>query len=217
MNENDNSIDIALMIDMQHDFIKALGDKGWDACTQAELMLANKDFDFCLATQDWHPQKHISFAETHKDHEPMDMIDTDEGEQKLWPTHCVQETEGARINTMLARFPDVVFRKGKYHNKEAYSIFDEPKTGNIFTQLIDRLVSDIQAKEETNIYLFGVATDVCVEATGVDLARLGLPANLYLVENCCAGINEEDTKKAKQKLLNVGYNQIQYAYSEEPL
>lgn len=214
MNEN-NNVNIALMIDMQHDFIKALGDKGWDACTQAELMLTNKNFDFCLATQDWHPKSHISFAKNHEDKQPMDVIETDKGEQTLWPTHCVQETEGAMIDTMLNRFPDVVFRKGKYHDKEAYSIFDEPKTGNLFTQLIDQLVGDIQAKEETNIYLFGVATDVCVEATGIDLAKLGLPANLYLVENCCAGISEEDSKNAKQNLLNAGYKIIQYEYSEE--
>lgn len=208
-------MDVALMIDIQNDFIDALGDSGSEVCEAASMALLNSDFDFCIATQDWHPKAHMSFADTYLNKEPMDVINTPYGEQTLWPEHCVQRTEGAMLSPKGSEFVDVVFKKGKYLEREAYSIFDEPNTGDLFTATIQKLVEMSKAEkgsEDLHIYMFGVATDVCVEATGMDLAELveGMPVNLYLIENCCTGIDEEASEEAIQSLKEAGFDVLQF-------
>lgn len=202
-------MNIALMVDMQNDFIEALGNKGWKACQQAAYMLSNKKFDYCFATKDWHPIHHMSFADEYENKKPMDIIKTNKNKsQTLWPRHCVQGTKGADLHEIIQKFPDIVFLKGKYNDKEAYSICDEPYTRNLFKEIINKY--NYKYEYDFNIYLFGVVTDVCVEATGFDLENLIPNANLYLVENCCAGINEEKSKMTKQKLQNIGFTIINY-------
>src|SRR4051794_23929635 len=103
-----------LLIDIQNDFIPGGslavpgGDQVIDICNSVQTK-----FDVVVATQDWHPPNHKSFASNHAGKQTFEVIDLNGLEQVLWPNHCVQGTEGAefskRLNTQKV---EAIFRKG---------------------------------------------------------------------------------------------------------
>src|SRR5699024_7290485 len=81
-------------------------------------------FEHVIASQDWHPPQHQSFAAEHADKQPFDVVDLDGLEQILWPVHCVQDTPGARFAAALDIAPiDAVVRKGSAERIDSYSAF----------------------------------------------------------------------------------------------
>ncbi|MDY6968070.1 MAG: bifunctional nicotinamidase/pyrazinamidase [Spirochaetota bacterium] len=140
-------------------------------------------FSRVVATQDWHPPNHISFASNHKGGKPFDLIDIKGVEQVLWPAHCVFGTAGADFCQDLdTNFFDIIIRKGQNPELDSYSAFFEndslTPTG---------LAPYLKGLGLEQVFLTGLATDVCVFFSAMDAVRLGF--EVYLVEDAARGID----------------------------
>jgi nicotinamidase/pyrazinamidase len=159
-----------IVIDVQNDFCPggALAVAGGDEIISRinGLIL---EFPTVVLTQDWHPADHTSFADNHPGAEPFSLIDMPYGPQVLWPTHCVQGTEGAEIHWTLRTDPaQLIVRKGFRAEIDSYSAFFEndhvTPTG---------LEGYLRSRGVTALTLVGLATDYCVAYSALDAARLG--------------------------------------------
>jgi len=190
-----------IVVDVQNDF-----------CPGGPLAVAEGDrvvpvinalmprFDLIVATQDWHPVEHGSFAANHPGHEPGQVIDLDGLEQFLWPVHCVQGTPGAELHPDLNRAGITrVFRKGTDPNVDSYSgFFDNGRRKA--TGLADYL----KAQVVTSVCICGLATDYCVKATALDALTLGFAT--CLVEDACRGVDLSpgDVDRAIRQMADAG-------------
>jgi len=135
-----------------------------------------------IATQDWHPENHISFAKTHNK-KVYDTIKIGKIEQTLWPVHCVQGTYGANFHKELnLNNVDLILRKGTNPEIDSYSAFLEndkkTETG------LHYYLKGLKIK---NIYICGLATDYCVFFTALDGKKLGFNVNVIL--NASKGVD----------------------------
>ena len=175
-----------IIVDLQNDFLPggALPVPHGDDI----IPLANelqRRFDLVLATQDWHPPNHRSFAANHPGKKPGDRIMLDGIEQILWPVHCVQNTHGAEF---AAEFDTSrvahVFHKGIDPMIDSYSTFFD-NAHRRETGLADYL----KERSIKNIYLMGLALDYCVKYSALDARQLGL--NTHVILDGCRGIELE--------------------------
>jgi nicotinamidase/pyrazinamidase len=172
-----------IIIDVQHDFLPggALGIAGANAIVPIINRIMPK-FDHVIATQDWHPAHHVSFASAHKK-EVGEVILADGIEQFLWPDHCIQNTHGAELAVELHRDQiEAVFHKGTDRKVDSYSsFFDNARKHS--TGLADRLRKD----HLKDLYFVGLATDYCVLYSVVDSLELGF--NTWVIKDACFPIN----------------------------
>ncbi len=161
-------------------------------------------FDHVIATQDWHPQGHASFASVHNK-TPGELIELDGVPQVMWPDHCVQGTRGAEfIAELNTHAIDHVVQKGTNLNIDSYSgFFDNQRLQA--TGLADYL----REKGLTDVYIVGLATDYCVKFTALDAAELGF--NTWVIQDACRGVNmsEGDVDNAFQQMQKAGCILIQ--------
>lgn len=173
-----------VMIDIQNDFCPggALAVADGDAIVGLVNRLQAR-FSVCVLTQDWHPADHASFAANHTGADPFSMVEMPYGAQVLWPTHCVQGTEGAAFHPDLETTgADMVVRKGFRPEIDSYSAFfenDHATPTGLGGYLRERGVSDL--------VLVGLATDFCVAYSAVDAAKLGF--NVTVWEDACRAID----------------------------
>ncbi|WP_447894408.1 nicotinamidase [Vreelandella sp. GE22] len=165
-----------IVVDVQPDFLPggALACAEGDAILPGiEALLAKRAFGHVVATQDWHPPAHISFASQHPPHQPFEAIERFGHQQTLWPDHCIQRSEGAALHPAIDWTPcDAIIRKGTDPQIDSYSAFrnnqgpdgKRPATG-LAGWLRDRGVSDV--------YLCGLARDVCVLWSAEDAVAAG--------------------------------------------
>lgn len=186
-----------ILVDIQHDFLPGgslevpEGDK--------VIPVANRlspHFPLVVATQDWHPKNHISFASNHREKKPFEQIELNGMKQTLWPDHCVQGSQGADFPKELETRPvEAIFRKGTNPEIDSYSgFFDnnhEKKTG---------LGDYLKGRDVDEVYLVGLAADVCVKFTGLDARQLGFRTKV--VRDGTYGI--EDTEGAFEELRKKG-------------
>jgi len=152
-----------------------------------------------VATQDWHPPNHISFASTHPGKKPFDTVEILGRSQVLWPAHCVQGTEDARLLLESSLF-DAFVRKAQNPQVDSYSAVKDDsgaETG------LERILSE---NGVTSIVIFGIATDYCVKATAIDLARAGF--NVIAVEELCRGVTPETSAQALAEMRKEGVKLI---------
>ena len=194
------------MIDIQNDFMPtgALP----VPCADEIIPVANHVqtyFNLIIATQDWHPANHKSFAINHLGYQPGQMITLAGLPQILWPEHCVQNTKGAELVATLATNRIARFvKKGMDPNIDSYSgFFDNGHRKS--TELHDYLIK----QQVTSIYLLGLATDYCVFYSALDARQLGF--NTYLIEDGCRGVNLQPngTSNAIHQMKAVGVHIIQ--------
>ncbi|MBS1302348.1 bifunctional nicotinamidase/pyrazinamidase [Loktanella sp. SALINAS62] len=158
-----------IVIDMQNDFCEggALAVEGGSALV-APINALMDDFTAVILTQDWHPAGHSSFASSHPDRAPMDLITMPYGPQVLWPDHCIQGSDGAAFHPGLRTDGDLIIRKGYNPAIDSYSAFFEndhaTPTG---------LDGYLKSRGITRLTLVGLALDFCVNYSAVDAARLG--------------------------------------------
>jgi nicotinamidase/pyrazinamidase len=172
-----------LLVDLQHDFCPggALAvARGHETIPVANRLL--QYFSIVVATQDWHPADHQSFAPQHPGRKPGDMIELNGLPQVLWPPHCVQGTTGAALHADLDREKITeVFPKGTDRGVDSYSgFFDNGHRRS--TGLADWL----RARWITRVYVMGLATDYCVKATTLDARELGFDA--WVIEDGCRSV-----------------------------
>lgn len=137
-----------------------------------DLVLSGR-FDVAVATQDWHPANHVSFASHHTGKRPFEVIDLYGHEQVLWPDHCVQGTPGAALHPEVPReWIDAIIRKGTDPAVDSYSALrnnwnrfgERPPTG---------LGGYLRERGITHLLLCGLARDYCVKWTAEDAAEAG--------------------------------------------
>jgi nicotinamidase/pyrazinamidase len=188
-----------LLIDIQNDFIPggALAVPGGDAIIPLVNQLQEK-MDLVVATQDWHPAHHKSFASQHLGKNVFDTIDLNGLNQVLWPDHCVQGTPGAEFSPLLnMNRVEAIFRKGTDPEIDSYSgFFDNGHRKST------ALAEYLRGKGVQEVYLAGLAADYCVYFTALDALKEGFAT--YFIEEATRPISEEGFEKAKAELNRKG-------------
>ena len=190
-----------ILVDIQNDFLPggALAVPDGDAVIPVANALM-PCFDLVVATQDWHPATHGSFAANHPGRQPGEQIDLGGLPQILWPTHCVQDTPGAAFADALNREGiKWVFPKGTDVDIDSYSgFFDNGRRRG--TGLLEYL----QERGVTEVFVLGLATDYCVKATALDAVGAGFKT--HLVEDGCRGVNltPGDVGRAVEQMREAG-------------
>lgn len=185
-----------LLIDLQNDFLEGGSlavPKGNEVIPIINQIQSR--FDLVVATQDWHPANHKSFASNHKGRRVFEKIDLNGLEQVLWPDHCVQGSRGAEFSAQLdtGRI-EVIFRKGVDPEIDSYSGFYDngrrKSTG---------MAGYLRDKGVTELYVAGLAADYCVYYSVLDAIAGGF--DTYLIENATRAISEEGFKQARQEII----------------
>ncbi len=173
-----------IIVDLQNDFMPGgpLGVPGADELASIINPLMEK-FSLVIATQDWHPVNHCSFAKNHFGKKAGDVVNIKGITQILWPVHCLRDTSGAELVASLNKKPIAShFYKGTDQGIDSYSVFfDNAHLRS--TGLGDYLKS----RGITDVYLAGVATDYCVLYSAIDALDLGFKVHIIL--DACRGIN----------------------------
>jgi nicotinamidase/pyrazinamidase len=195
-----------LVVDVQNDFLPggALAVPGGDQV----IPIANRlveCFALVLATQDWHPANHGSFAANHPNRRPGEMIDLNGIRQILWPVHCVQGSPGAAFSAQLRteRFSNV-FRKGVDPGIDSYSgFFDNgrKRSTGLAEYLRDRNVDEL--------FICGLATDYCVKFSAFDSVGSGI--RTHVIEDACRGVDLEpgDSAAAIAAMRDAGVSIVE--------
>lgn len=188
-----------IIIDMQNDFIPggSLAVPEGDKIVPIINNLQEK-FDLVIATQDWHPKDHSSFAENHPGKKEFEIIQLQGIDQKLWPVHCVQNSEGAQFHSGLkTQKIEAIFRKGTNKEIDSYSgFFDNAhlkSTG---------LSGYLREKGVSQLYFCGLAAEYCVYFSIIDALKEGFKSTL--IEDATKALSEEDFDKAKKAILHAG-------------
>ena len=190
-----------LIIDVQNDFLAggalAVPDGG------AVVPIINRlqaGFDLVVATQDWHPPDHGSFAANHPGKQPGDTTELAGLPQTLWPVHCVQDTPGADFAPGLASEGwEYVCRKGTDPGVDSYSGFFD--NGHRHATGLENFLR-MRGVEE--LWLAGLATDYCVKYTALDARAAGF--RVHLIAEACRGVelHPGDTAHALEKMHLAG-------------
>ncbi len=190
-----------VLVDLQYDFCPggALAVRRGDET----IAIANRllpHFSTVVATQDWHPADHKSFAVNNPGTHEGDVIDLGAVRQVMWPAHCVQGTRGAELHAELdGRRITQVFQKGTDRDLDSYSgFFDNGHTRatGLGVWLGERWVK--------RLYILGLATDYCVKYTALDARQLGF--DVWLVEDGCRAVDlaAGDGERAIMELKAAG-------------
>jgi nicotinamidase/pyrazinamidase len=148
-----------------------------------------------FASQDWHPAEHVSFYTNHPGQKPFAALSLDGRTQVLWPPHCVQGTENARVlpdnNLFLA-----IVKKGQDPRYDSYSAFQDD--GGAQTEMD----SILKRNQIGTLVVFGIATDYCVRATVLDAIAAGY--KVILIEDLCRGVAPDTSAKALEEMKKKG-------------
>ncbi|MDU4310820.1 MAG: bifunctional nicotinamidase/pyrazinamidase, partial [Klebsiella michiganensis] len=152
-----------------------------------------------VASQDWHPANHGSFASQHQV-EPYTQGELDGLKQTFWPDHCVQNSEGAALHPLLKQ-QDIaaVFHKGENPSIDSYSAFFD--NGHRQKTRLDAWLRERGINELT---VLGLATDYCVKFTVLDALNLGYTVNV--ITDGCRGVNiqPQDSNLAFMEMAAAG-------------
>jgi len=190
--------DVLLVVDVQNDFCSG----GRLAVPRGEEVVPSinelaRRFGHVVLTQDWHPAGHHSFASSHPGKKPYESIELAYGSQILWPDHCVQDTQGAKLHVGL-RIPhaELVLRKGYHREIDSYSAFYEndhkTHTG---------LTGYLRERGFERVFIAGLAFDFCVRFSAEDAKREGF--EVAVVESACRGIDIEGSVRATRQALET--------------
>lgn len=203
---------VLLLVDIQPDFLPggSLAVADGDAIiAPVRALMVSDFFAAAVATQDWHPAGHVSFASSHPGRRPFDAIEIGGHEQVLWPDHCVQGTSGAALDPRLPwDRVDAIVRKGMDPGVDSYSGFRNnydasgrrPPTG---------LGGYLDERGATDVYVCGLARDVCVKWTAEDAAALGFAT--YVIWDCTRAVDPDSDAAVRDDLAASGVHLVDAA------
>ena len=197
---------VLILVDVQNDFLPggALGVPGGNEVVPVANRLQPR-FGLVVATQDWHPKGHGSFASTRPGRKPGELAELGWLPQVLWPDHCVQGTSGAAFAPGLEmNRVEAILRKGTDPAIDSYSgFFDNGHRKS--TGLADYL----RGRGATDLYVMGLATDYCVKFTALDALQLGF--RTFLVEDGSRGVELRpgDVARAVDEMRRAGVQIVQ--------
>lgn len=192
-----------LVIDVQNDFMPSGSLAVPDGDNIVPVINSIQDkFDLIVATQDWHPKTHSSFAVNHDNKSNFDSIEWRGKLQTLWPEHCVQGSKGAELHPELdTKKYEAIFRKGTDINIDSYSAFYDNNhlkaTG---------LTGYLKEKEAKKLYFCGLASDICVYFSIWDAVKEGFEC--YFIEDAAKPLDLEVFETIKIKMVAMGVHII---------
>lgn len=192
-------MNVLIIVDIQNDFTEggALAVPDGNSIIPVVNRLQEK-FDIVVATQDWHPADHKSFASNHYGRKPFELISLHGLDQVLWPDHCIQGTNGAAFHPDLnTNRVEAVFRKGMDSEIDSYSGFYDNghrKNTGLAGYLRDRKV--------TRVFVCGLAADYCVYFTAKDALAEGFDASI--IEDATRAIDKTGFENAKKDIVSKG-------------
>ena len=155
-------------------------------------------FDLIIATQDWHPKEHMSFASNHFEGKPFEKKLLHGILQTLWPDHCIQGTKGAEFHKDLnTNRIAAIFRKGMDPEVDSYSGFYDNNH-----QLNTGLAGFLKDKGASEIFFCGLAADICVYYSILDSILEGFSA--VLIEDASKPLYPDKFDDIKCELAKVG-------------
>ena len=185
---------------MQNDFVSPTGSLSVAGAMNIIPVINNlrSHFKHVMWTQDWHPANHISFVSSHPGHKANDVIETPLYKQVLFPPHCIQNSEGAKIHPGLDVHQDDLFVvKGCSSDIDSYScFFDVVKSSQTNAS------EQIEKLGVKTLYVLGVATDFCVKSSVIDGLSLGY--KVFVIEDGIAAVNPNDSPKAIEEMKSKG-------------
>jgi nicotinamidase/pyrazinamidase len=192
-----------IIVDLQPDFLPGgpLAVPEGDAIIPTVLALIDR-FDVVVATQDWHPRAHGSFAANHPERTPGEVIDLHGLSQILWPVHCVQDSSGAALVPELqAREGKLaaVFRKGTDATVDSYSGFFDNGRRNA-----TGLGEWLRARGIDSVVICGLALDYCVKFTALDALSLGFATTVVRDATRAVNLQPGDDERALEQLRAAG-------------
>ena len=170
-------------------------DEAYVKSVDAATRLLKAEGFFMLATQDWHPPDHVSFAKNHPGKEPFDTMEINGRVQVLWPPHCVQGTEDARLLIDDSLFAAII-RKAQNPRFDSYSAVRDDSGAETGMEAM------LRKNGITSVVIYGIATDYCVKATAIDLVRAGF--NVVAIEGLCRGVSPETSAQALKQMQEEG-------------
>ncbi len=192
-----------IVVDIQGDFTEAkegsLAVSGTDmnyveTAVNATKQLKEAGFTI-FASQDWHPNDHVSFYTNHPGKQLFDTIQVDNRTQILWPPHCIQGTENAEILLDKQLFHSIV-PKGQNKRFDSYSGFQDD--GGQKTEMDSILKQNGIEK----LVVYGLATDYCVKATAIDAAQAGY--EVIVIKELCRGVAPDSSIAALEEMEKAG-------------
>jgi len=190
-----------ILVDIQNDFLPG----GALAVPEGAQIIPvvnklQKNFGLVVATQDFHPADHKSFAANHAGKQPGDHIELQGMDQILWPVHCVQGSQGAAFaDTLRMDKVEKVFPKGTEPEIDSYSGFFD--NGHLkATGLGDYL----KEKGIERVVIVGLAADYCVKFTALDAVGLGFETTVVKDATRAVNLQEGDFEKALDEMKNQG-------------
>ena len=199
-------MDGLILVDLQNDFFE----NGALAVPKSNEILepVNKildSFKLVIATKDWHPSDHRSFASNNTGVSVGELIELDGLTQIMWPDHCVQGSFGAMFHSNLKTQKIVkVFQKGCNINVDSYSgFYDNAKRGDT------GLKSYLNEMNVNRLFIAGLATDYCVKFTALDSVASGFET--FLIKDCCRAVNldADDERSAIEVMRDYGVNIVE--------
>ena len=177
-----------IMVDIQHDFLPggslAVGNGDEIIDYVVSLMKDSGRYELVVATQDWHPAGHGSFASAHPGAHPFDLGELSGVEQVLWPDHCVQGESGARLHATIRKTliaitengqRSLIIKKGQHVEVDSYSAFFDNNHAHD-----TGLHRALQSYDISAVDIVGLAFDFCVKFTALDAASLGYQTSVLL-------------------------------------
>ena len=197
-----------IVVDVQNDFLPggALAVPEGDAIVPVVNDL-QKIFPIVVATQDWHPADHGSFAANHRGKKPFDQSELNGLPQTLWPVHCVQGSPGAALAPELNKERITkIFQKGTDPGIDSYSGFFD--NGHLKAT---GMAEWLQGQGIKEVFVCGLATDYCVKFTALDAVSLGFKT--HLIEDASRGVNlqRDDVANAIKEMKRAGVIVLQSA------
>jgi len=197
-----------ILVDIQNDFLPggALAVRDGDAVIEPANR-AQRGYELVVATQDWHPADHGSFATQHPGRKPGELILLDGLDQVLWPPHCVQGTLGAELAASVDRSRiDHVFQKGMDPLVDSYSgFFDNGHRHDT------GMGEWLRRRGVDQVDLCGLALDYCVKFSALDAARLGFRTAVIVDATRPVDVNPGDGERAVDELRRAGVRIIRAA------
>lgn len=192
-------MNVFLIVDIQNDFLPggSLAVKNGDRIIPLINRLQEK-FNLVVATQDWHPKDHKSFASNHPGKVPFDRITLGGLNQVLWPDHCVQGSKGAAFSEEFnTNRVEAIFRKGMDPEIDSYSAFydngHKKSTG---------LADYLRGRNTDKIYMAGLARDYCVYYSVKDALREGF--NIAVIEDASMPIDFNESEEKMNEIRQLG-------------
>jgi nicotinamidase/pyrazinamidase len=196
-----------LLIDIQNGFCPGgnLPVPNGDAVVPiANALMASGHYDLIVASKDWHPADHGSFASMHPGKQPFEMGMLSGQQQVMWPDHCVQGTHDAEFHPQLdIDRVDYIQKKGENPNVDSYSAFRDNDQASV-----TGLDAYLKEKGVTELDIVGLATDFCVKFSALDAIDMLPGVTTRFIQDASRGIDPQTVEAAIAEMQSHGIHVI---------